>query len=187
LLTLSYYPLHRARFAHAYPESTTNTRTQIANVVIYFLFLGSNVYSVAGGHVHKPPLPSWTPLTVRPCVQHAYRPKQTYITPASWTFGIWSLIHLLLLGFIFYQFTDAGRKVAIEGIGWRFTILGIVNAVFVSLWASGLYIPAFAVSFLVAAAVSNVYWIVKKRYQDHKIGNEGTNCLVPEGPQCVRH
>jgi len=126
---------------------------KLANIVVYFLFLGSNVYSVAGVH-------------------HVYRPKQTYITPANWTFGVWSLIHLLLLGFIFYQFTDAGKKVTIEGIGWRFAILGILNAAFVSLWAAGLYIPAFVVSFLVAAAVSQIYWIVKKRYHDHKIGNE---------------
>lgn len=46
-------------------------RLQIANVLVYFLFLGSNVYTVAG------------PSDVY------YTGKETYITPAPWAFLIW--------------------------------------------------------------------------------------------------
>ncbi|ELU38490.1 hypothetical protein AG1IA_07477 [Rhizoctonia solani AG-1 IA] len=90
----------------------------IANVVVYFAFLGSNIYTVAGP-------------------EGVYRSgKETYFTPAPYAFGIWSLIHLLLLGFIVYQFTDNGKKTIIDGIGWRFPLLAIVNTVYVNVWVS---------------------------------------------------
>ena len=44
---------------------------QIVNVVVYFLFLGSNVYTVAG------------PTDIY------YTGKDTYVTPAPWAFLIW--------------------------------------------------------------------------------------------------
>ena len=51
-----------------------------------------------------------------------------------------SLIHLLLLGTIIYQFTPEGKKVVIDGIHWRFAFLAILNAVYVRLWASRQYV-----------------------------------------------
>jgi hypothetical protein len=50
-----------------------------------------------------------------------------------------SLIHLLLLGTIVYQFTPDGKKVIIDGISWRFPLLGLLNAIYVNLWASQHY------------------------------------------------
>lgn len=44
---------------------------KVVNVIVYFLFLGSNVYTVAG------------PTDVY------YTSKDTYITPAPWAFLIW--------------------------------------------------------------------------------------------------
>ena len=51
-----------------------------------------------------------------------------------------SLIHLLLLGTIIYQFTPDGKKVIIDGISWRFPLLGLLNAIYVNLWASQHYV-----------------------------------------------
>ena len=48
-----------------------NRVSQIVNVIVYFLFLGSNVYTVAG------------PTDIY------YTGKETYVTPASWAFLIW--------------------------------------------------------------------------------------------------
>lgn len=44
---------------------------QIVNVLVYFLFLGSNIYTVAG------------PSDIY------YTGKETYLTPAPWAFLIW--------------------------------------------------------------------------------------------------
>jgi hypothetical protein len=51
-----------------------------------------------------------------------------------------SLIHILLLGTIIYQFTPEGKKIIIDGIHWRFALLAILNAAYVRLWASGHYV-----------------------------------------------
>ena len=39
---------------------------------------------------------------------------------------MWSLVHLLLLGTMFYQFTERGKSIIIDSIGWRFAILGVL-------------------------------------------------------------
>lgn len=51
-----------------------------------------------------------------------------------------SLIHILLLGTIIYQFFDDGKLVIVDGISWRFPLLGLLNAIYVNLWASQHYI-----------------------------------------------
>jgi len=127
---------------------------KIVNVIVFFLFLGSNIYTVAG--------PS-----------DAYRhSKETYLTPASWTFLIWSLIHFLLLGFVLYQFTDAGKKVVIDGIGWRFPLLAVLNTIYVGFWARGYYVVSFFLALFVSSTVSHIYYVVKKHHKDGNIGDE---------------
>ena len=44
---------------------------------------------------------------------------------------VWTLIDILLLGLVVVQFTDAGYEPVIEGLGFRFAIIGVLNAVFV--------------------------------------------------------
>ncbi|QRW21246.1 hypothetical protein RhiXN_06235 [Rhizoctonia solani] len=127
---------------------------KIANVVVYFAFLGSNIYTVAGP-------------------EGVYRSgKETYFTPAPYAFGIWSLIHLLLLGFIVYQFTDNGKKTIIDGIGWRFPLLAIVNTVYVNVWTKGHYIVAFIFALFVSSTVSHIYYIVKKHHSSESVNDE---------------
>ncbi|KIM21065.1 hypothetical protein M408DRAFT_333659 [Serendipita vermifera MAFF 305830] len=142
------------------PEDTTTHSwkdgifLKIVNILVFFLFLGSNIYTVAGpGDIYR-------------------NSKETYLTPAYWTFGIWSLIHLLLLGYLVYQFTDSGKDVIIDGIGWRFPLLAVLNAVYVNVWASGHYIVAFIFALLVSSAVSHIYYIVKKHHRSKNLGDE---------------
>jgi hypothetical protein len=127
---------------------------QISNVVVYILFLGSNVYTVAGpGDVY-------------------YSGKETYITPAPWAFLIWSLIHLLLLGTVIYQFFPGGRKIIVDGVSWRFPLLGVLNAVYVNVWATHHYIVAFIFAIFVSSAVTHIYYIVKKRHTPENLCDE---------------
>lgn len=127
---------------------------KIANVVVYFAFLGSNIYTVAGP-------------------EGAFRSgKETYFTPAPYAFGIWSLIHLLLLGYIIYQFTENGKKTIIDGIGWRFPLLAVVNTVYVNVWTKGHYIVAFIFALFVSSTVSHIYYIVKKHHSSENLNDE---------------
>jgi len=118
---------------------------KLLNIVVYFVFLGSNIYTIA--------------------VQHGlYNGKETYITPAPWAFLIWILIHLLLLGTIAYQFTAAGKRVIVDGISWRFALLGVLNAVYANIWASHHYIVAFIFALFVSSTVTYICYVIKKQY-----------------------
>ncbi|KAH9949008.1 hypothetical protein B0H21DRAFT_731178 [Amylocystis lapponica] len=100
---------------------------KIVNVVVYFLFLGSNIYTLAG--------------------------------PTS-------LIHLLLLGTVIYQFFDGGKQVIIDGISWRFPLLAVLNAIYINLWASRHYIPGRSHPIL------HIYYIVKKYHEPRSVSDE---------------
>jgi len=125
-----------------------------ANVLLYIGFLGSNIYSVAG-----------------PTHYYGYG-KETYFTPATWTFGIWSLIHLLLLGTIVYQFFPNGKKVIVDAINWRLPLLIILNTVYINVWGHGNYIIAFILALLVSSAVSHIYYVVKKHHAPEDLNDE---------------
>jgi hypothetical protein len=127
---------------------------KIVNIIVYFLFLGSNIYTVAGP-------------------EGVYRHgKITYFTPAPYAFGIWSLIHLLLAGAMVYQFTSRGKKVIIDGIGWRFPLLAVLNSVYVNVWARGHYIVAFVFALFVSSTVSTIYYMVKKYHKGENMWDE---------------
>lgn len=49
---------------------------------------------------------------------------------ATWVFLLWSLIHLLLAGFVIYQWSEAANEAAMQGVGWQFIISALLN----SLW-----------------------------------------------------
>jgi len=128
---------------------------KVVNVLVYLFFLGSNIYTVAAPHS---------------IYDHI---KQSYFTPAAWAFLAWSIIHFLLLGTIVYQFTSPHAKaVVIDGISWRFPLLAVLNAVFVTVWAHHHYVVAFLLSLLVASTVSHIYYIVKKNHSSESIGDE---------------
>jgi len=128
---------------------------KIVNVFVYLFFLGSNIYTVASPHAVYGNI------------------KQTYFTPSNWAFFAWSIIHFLLLGTIIYQFTSVHAKaVVIDGISWRFPLLALLNAAFVTVWAYHEYIAAFILSLLVASSVSNIYYVVKKNHSSESVGDE---------------
>lgn len=128
---------------------------KVANIVVFLFSLGSNVYSVAGP-------------------DNMYgSSKEVYITPAPMAFWVWSLIHLLLLGTMFFQFTERGKEIIVDSIGWRFALLGVFNTVYIFFWSRHWYILAFVLSLLVSATVSQIYYIVKKNHSSRdSLGEE---------------
>lgn len=141
------------------PDDTTATWKdgiflKIVNILVYIFFLGSNIYTIAGpGDIYR-------------------TSKETYFTPAAWTFLIWSLIHFLLLGYLIYQFTDSGKAIIVDGVGWRFPVLAVLIAVYVNVWARGHYIWAFVLSLFVNSAVTHIYWVIKRDHLANSIADE---------------
>jgi len=127
---------------------------KIVNVIVYFLFLGSNIYTLAAPN------------------DIYYTGKETYITPAPWAFLVWALIHLLLLGTIIYQFFPGGKAVIIDGISWRFPLLGVLNAIYVNLWTKQDYILAFIFALFVSSAVTHIYYVIKKHHAPESLWDE---------------
>jgi len=126
---------------------------KIVNLVVYFVFLGSNIYSVSAPNIY-------------------FSAPVTYITPAPWAFLIWGLIHFLLLGTVIYQFFAPGKQVIIDGISWRFPLLALLNAIYVNLWGSGHYVWAFIFSLFVSSAVTHTYYVVKKYHAAQSVNDE---------------
>jgi len=127
---------------------------KIVNVLVYILFLGSNIYTITGpGHIYQ-------------------AGKETYFTPASWAFLIWSLIHILLFGFIIYQFFPGGKRVIIDGISWRFPLLAVLTSIYVNVWSHQHYVVAFIFALLVSSTVSHIYYVVKKKHASESINDE---------------
>ncbi|KIM27030.1 hypothetical protein M408DRAFT_16712 [Serendipita vermifera MAFF 305830] len=116
----------------------------IVNIIAFFLLLGSNIYIVAGpGHIY-------------------HNLKETYLSPAYWVFFIWFLIHLLLLGYLIYQFTGSGKEVIIRGIRWRFPLIAVLSAIYIHVRAREYYIVAFIFALFVNSNASHIYYVVKK-------------------------
>jgi hypothetical protein len=80
----------------------------------------------------------------------------SYFTPAGYTFSIWGLIYLALLGFIIYQALPAQRNNSLLGkIGWGFVISSVANIAWLFAWHYGYYVLSllFMLSLLVTLIV----------------------------------
>ncbi|KAH6914198.1 hypothetical protein BKA70DRAFT_1182205 [Coprinopsis sp. MPI-PUGE-AT-0042] len=128
---------------------------KIVNLLAYFFFLGSNIYTITGPHDNI-----------------YYGGKETYVTPAPWAYLIWSLIHLLLLGTVIYQFFPGGKHTIVDAVSWRFPLLAVLNAIYINLWWSHHYVWAFVLSLFVSSAVTHIYYIVKKYHSAQSYADE---------------
>jgi len=121
--------------------SLNNLPLKIVNVLVYIFLFGSNTYS------------SVTP--------GGLAGKETYITPAPYAFYVWTIINLLLLGYVILQFFDQGEEAIVEGVGWRFAGVGILNGVFAHLYATNNPIPAFIIAIFLALVLSHIYYTLQ--------------------------
>ncbi|KAG0049235.1 hypothetical protein BGZ83_005934 [Gryganskiella cystojenkinii] len=118
--------------------------SKVANIIVYVTLLSGNIYSTFGGDRDQ---------------DSPYDSKhKSFITPAAYTFYIWTLIHFLLGGMIVYQwFTDKVH----QACGWHFVMATVFNAIWLALWTSGHTILALFALFLATGAVSFVYYRLK--------------------------
>jgi hypothetical protein len=65
-----------------------------------------------------------------------------------------------------FQFTTPGKALVIDAIAYRFAILGCLNSIYIFLWIRGWYIGAFVFSLLLAASVSQIYYIINAEHRE---------------------
>jgi hypothetical protein len=76
----------------------------------------------------------------------------SYFTPAGYTFSIWSVIYLALLGFVIYQALPGQRNNPLtQKIGWLFVVSSVLNGAWLFAWHYGAYVLSVLImaSFLV--------------------------------------
>jgi hypothetical protein len=120
-----------------------NILLKLTNVAVFLVFFGSRVYTQLEGG--------------------ASGAKQTYLSPAPFGLSTWALIDFLLLGYNVFQFWDESSDI-VNGVGYRFSTVAILNTVFLNLYATQHYIAAFVFALLVYSSVSTVYYTLKNNF-----------------------
>ncbi|KAI8340497.1 hypothetical protein BC941DRAFT_348441 [Chlamydoabsidia padenii] len=119
---------------------------KVANVIVYLFFLSATVYTVV-----SPP-------------NGDIGEGSTYITPSFWISYVWTLIHILLGGFVIYQWFEPAHDAAIHGVGWHFVISVLLSSAWLGLLKSGHELIAFIFVLLTASSVSYVFYNLEKNY-----------------------
>ncbi|KAL4066929.1 hypothetical protein V8B97DRAFT_1917110 [Scleroderma yunnanense] len=116
---------------------------KLANIVGAMFVMGGNVYTVI------------SPWDVY------YSGKETYFTPAPWSFFVWPLIHMLILGTCIYQFSGRGKEVIIERIGWKLPLLDFLNGMYIYSWTIQEYRYGLVFMIFAVSVVAQIYNDVK--------------------------
>jgi hypothetical protein len=126
---------------------------KISNVLVYFLLLGSNIYSGLDPDNNESP----------------YGDKHlTYISPAPFVFGVWGIIHFLLGGFVIYQWFG-NQDLILDGINWHFVSISLLNLLWLALWQTDHLILAWITILFTSVQISLIYKILKQSRDDHNI------------------
>ena len=119
--------------ASMYTQKPLSKAVQIVNIVAFAAVLLMNVLS------NVLPLNGRTAGEISDALP-------SFFTPAGYTFSIWSLIYLALLGFIIYQALPTQRNNALIGkIGWGFVVSSVANIAWLIAWHYGYYVLSVAI------------------------------------------
>ncbi|KAI9208109.1 uncharacterized protein BJ171DRAFT_490256 [Polychytrium aggregatum] len=121
---------------------------RIANTLVYFLFLGSHLYSFLG------PAKGTDFYGLHP----------TYITPASWAFAIWGLIHFLFGGFAIWQWLPGTEEIVHHGVAGWFILAALLSNFWLGYWQAGHLVLALFVLILASGSVSILYYQLTNLY-----------------------
>ncbi|KAG0233094.1 hypothetical protein B0O80DRAFT_65612 [Mortierella sp. GBAus27b] len=128
--------------------------SKVANIIVYLTLVSGNLYSTFGGNKDQD----------SPYDSEHHR---SYLTPAYWTFYVWTLIHLLLGGMVIYQwFNDKVH----EAVGWHFVIVSVINSIWLALWSTGHTILAAITLLFASGAVSYIYYRLKESHAADSTG-----------------
>lgn len=130
--------------------SRYNLFLRISNVVAYILVIAANTV------VHVGDSKSDEPVTNSTLISGNWTVPETYLLPATYTFGIWGLIHTLLLGFIIYQWFEAAETATVEGIKFYYVTASILTIVWLLIYGNS-SVRTLIDAFVLAALSMNVF------------------------------
>lgn len=88
------------------------------------------------------------------------------ITPAPYAFSIWSIIYLLLIGFVIYQFKPrAGKSKNVQNIGPWFIISCLFNVAWILLWHYEKLTSSVFIMFALLISLIVIYSAIRKDKQ----------------------
>ncbi|KAI7884259.1 hypothetical protein K492DRAFT_174176 [Lichtheimia hyalospora FSU 10163] len=125
-----------------------NNLLKSANVVVFLFFVLVTGYALFSKDV----------------IADIFQGYETYFDPARWMFLVWSLIHLLLLCFVAYQWTSDGEEAVVNGVGWHFVVAALLNSLWFSLLESHHPILGFIVSILLLVSVSVTFYNLAENF-----------------------
>ncbi|ORX61496.1 hypothetical protein DM01DRAFT_1404283 [Hesseltinella vesiculosa] len=128
--------------------SKEHTVQKIVNVLVYAFLITASAVSFSGNN-------SMTDL---------FEIFETYFDPAPWVFYLWTLIYLLLGGFVIYQWFDQAHEAALHGVGWHFALSGILNTLWLSLMEGEHKVLAFLVAILQVFSISFIFYKLEAEY-----------------------
>ncbi|KAG0325609.1 hypothetical protein BG000_001734, partial [Podila horticola] len=99
------------------PFSAEHWPSKVANIIVYLTLVSGNLYSVFGGHKDQ---------------DSPYDPHHaSYVTPAPFTFGVWTVIHFLFGGLMVFQWFS--EKVH-DAVGWHFVLASLLTTAWLALF-----------------------------------------------------
>lgn len=109
-------------------QNTSSKTLQIVNIVSFVVVVVMNALSIAL------PINGRTPGEISDSLP-------SYFTPAGYTFSVWSVIYLFLLGFTIYQALPSQReRPFLSKIGWLFAATTVLNIFWLLAWHYSFYV-----------------------------------------------
>ncbi|WP_169086988.1 tryptophan-rich sensory protein [Paenibacillus sp. PL91] len=91
------------------------------------------------------------------------------ITPAPYAFSIWSIIYLLLIGFVAYQLRpQAANSKALQSIGPWFPISCLLNVAWILVWHYEKLTASVFVMLGLLLSLIAIYTAVRRTKQEHR-------------------
>ena len=94
--------------------------------------------------------------------------------PAGFTFAIWSVIYLLIIGFVSYQWIGSSDKSKIDKVGLWFVINGLANGSWIVAWHYELVPVSLLIMFVLLGSLIMLYKSLDINY----FGSHGIQWLV---------
>ncbi|MFT4536302.1 MAG: hypothetical protein ACJA1A_002585 [Saprospiraceae bacterium] len=94
--------------------------------------------------------------------------------PAGFTFSIWSIIYLLLIGMIVYQWIASAEKSEISKVGPWFIVNGLANGAWIVAWHYELVPVSLIIMFVLLGSLIMIYRNLSVNY----FGSNGVKWLV---------